>query len=240
MVRLFYGIAVEAPWPEVFPKGRVLDPSHRHATLAFLGECSTLPDPAEPPPFKIGKTGYFDKCSCFSHVMAWEMQWWDSEMIEFQKNFREKREWKPHVTLCREPFDLKEWKKSFKPLPFFISSFNLYESLGYSRYKALWSYPFIPPFEEFEHTADVAFFIRGENVQEIYMNAFTALSFQAPQCLSFIPENKAETIEEVVVGLNEVISKVDAAFGSPFKAVSYHGDIEAEKEGLIWEMIVDV
>jgi hypothetical protein len=40
--------------------------------------------------------------------------------------------------------------------------------------------------------------------------------------------------------LNEAIARVDEQMGTPFKAVSFHGDIQEEEGVLKWEMIVDV
>jgi RNA 2',3'-cyclic 3'-phosphodiesterase len=41
--RLFFAFEVDAPWPEALPSGRILEPSCRHMTLAFLGNIPFAP-----------------------------------------------------------------------------------------------------------------------------------------------------------------------------------------------------
>lgn len=259
--RLFFGVEVHAPWPSEFPPGRLLDKTHRHLTLAFLGNIPYLPllnllENFPNPSGFLGSVAHFDSCLSLPerhpHVVAWHVHWdEDSPIIEFQKILvnwllshhysLDTREWNPHVTLCRQPFDLPAWKKSFKPLPFYIGSIHLYESLGNSNYISLWKYPVKPPFEEIEHTADMAFIIRGTSLQQLYLHAFTSLAFKASEFLDFFKSpDSLNTLDDLIIALNAIIANVDGSVGCPMKAVSFHGDIVVNDSLLEWEMIVDV
>ncbi len=261
--RLFFGFDVYAPWPAELPSGRVLDPSDRHMTIAFLGSVSyskiadLLPNFPKPP-FNVGLTGFFDKCLCLPehhpHVIAWRMGCWSEYSIveEYQmrciKWLREKEfflshadSFLPHVTLCRSPFVVNHWKKSFASIPFYIKDLHLYESLGNSKYQPIWTVPLQAPFEELDHTADMAFLIRGGSINQIYHHAYAALSFHYPLLNSYTAiEVKLEKIEDVVTALNTQVSRVDQEIGCPFKAVTFHGDLLQDEHGFKWEMIVDV
>lgn len=261
--RLFFGIEVQAPWPSHLPRGRLLDEAHRHLTLAFLGNISYAPlhdilETFPKPSMQLGSVGYFDSCLTLPprhpHVVAWHACWIDGgeSMITFQKlveswllsyNYSvETRAWKPHVTLCRQPFNPRDWEKAFAPLPFYTSSIHLFESVGNLRYVPIWSYPIKAPFEEIDHTADMAFIIRGESLLQLYYHAFIALAFKAPQFLNFFkPELCLTTLDDLIIALNNTIARVDSAFGCPLKAVSFHGEIVTLPNSLLqWEMIVDV
>lgn len=263
MKRLFFGVEVHAPWPPKLPLGRMLDASHRHITLAFLGNIplhplqdilSTIPIPTD----SIGLAGEFDICLLLPphrpNVVAWHAKWREESpwIVTFQHNLSvwlsahhysmDKREWMPHTTLCRKPFDPHAWKKTFTSLPFYLQSIHLYESIGNLTYIPIWSYPVLAPFEEIDHTADMAFIVRGKTFQQLYHNAFTALAFRFPSFLNYFAEKLSiQTIDDVIIGLNQIIGEADAAMGCPFKAVSFHGEAVAlQNETLQWEMIVDV
>src|SRR5437868_6914258 len=84
--RVFFGCEVTAPWPTQLPPGRVLDPTHRHMTLAFLGETryDRLQEilPGFPtPPFSVGLAGEFNRCLFLPerhpHVVSWHMRYLD-------------------------------------------------------------------------------------------------------------------------------------------------------------------
>ena len=205
--RVFFGIEVHAPWPSKLPQGRLLDESHRHLTLAFLGNVSYSPlssilESFPKPPLLIGPVGQFDTFLLLPprrpNVVAWHTVWLDQNtpLIAFQKRLADwlrqfnysvdEREWLPHVTLCRQPFNPRAWEKFFVPLPFYAGSIHLYESVGNLNYIPVWSWPIQSPFEEIEHTADMAFIVRGETLQQLYYNAFTALAFKASPFLEFL------------------------------------------------------
>lgn len=263
--RLFFGLEVDAPWPEKLPQGRLLDTAHRHITLAFLGEVDfpklePLLQSAFPKPnFQVGLVGCFDDVLFLPprhpHVAAWHVLWLDDqkELACYQKNCSEwlmrqgfdphmRGEFLPHVTICRSPFEKKQWEKAFKPLPMFISNIHLYESLGGLKYEPLWSFPLKPPFMEIDHTADIGFRIFGENLTQIFRHAKIALAFAFPALLPYIKkEDQIENFENVIIALNQIVSKADGEIGCPFKAVSFHGDLkEIENKILEWEMIIDV
>ena len=262
--RLFFALEVHAPWPEVLPHGRYLGPEDRHATLAFLGEITFQPllehlnSHFPPLPLKVGLVGTFSECLFLPprhpHVVAWNVKWLDNcdALVEYRQTFLDwlkklgyhpkehEGPWLCHVTLCRNPFDYDDWKKSFKQLPMAVHGIHLYESLGHSKYKPLWSYPFILPFEEIEHTADIAYLINGEDIAQLHHHAQTALAFRYPALVPYMNQKALDSLDDIIIDLNDMIAKADAAIGCPFKAISFHGSIEKRDSILQWEMIVDV
>lgn len=263
MKRLFFGIEVKAPWPSKFPVGRILEEEHRHLTLAFLGHIdysqllevfASFPAPS----FKVGFVGKFDQCLFLPpkhpRVVAWHIAWFE-ENSAFTRFYDALTHWlqksgfsldlhhdfTPHLTISRSPFNKKAWRKTFTPLPCLLKDIHLYESLGHSKYQSLWSYPLFPPFEEIDHTADIAFHVYGETLDQLFQNAQVALAFTFPLFLDFFSQKKGFTsLEEIVIGLNNVVSYADKEIGCPFKAVSFHGQIKKIDHALQWEMIIDV
>ena len=185
-------------------------------------------------------------------MVAWEVQWFDEDLLAYQKELCEwtrklklkcdDRSWLCHATICRNPFDAKKWEEDFKPLPCFAKAIHLYQSLGSSNYKSLWSFPLLAPFEEIPHTADIAFRIVGKDLNHLYANAFTALAFKCPRFLAYFQKPSSLTcLDDVIIELNKVICILDQKEGCPLKAVSFHGEIEPFEENLLqWEMIVDI
>lgn len=259
MARLFFAIEITCPWPEILPKGRLLKATARHQTLAFLGEHDPKSiieemDACNLSQLDIGPTGIFDR-SLFlpersPRVVSWHVEWLTQKepLYELQKELmhhfvpHDTREFLPHVTIARQPFDKKSWENIFYPLPLYGSAICLYESVGDLSYLPLHVIPLVAPFEEKEHTADLAFCIRGKNMQELFFNAVVALSFSFPPFLGFLSrESLYTTLDEVIRGLNLIIAHADSAIGCPVKAVSFHGKAECREDNLLeWEMIVDV
>lgn len=264
--RVFFAFETHSPWPEKLPPGRYLAESDRHMTVAFLGETAyseleaILPQ-CPKPDFIIGRGGIFDKCLFLPekrppNVVAWHINWLDDDqsLTKYQKtlvswladnNFFVKEHgngFLPHVTLCRKPFDQHQWKKAFTSLPVYIKNLHLYESLGHSQYRPCWSMSLQAPFEELSHTADIAFLVRGQNIDEIYQHARLALAFNFPEIASSMSKNESvSSLDDVIILLNQIVTELDQREGCPFKAVSFHGDItEATDKTLEWEMIVDV
>ncbi len=261
--RLFLGWEVYAPWPERFPYGRLLNEEHRHMTVAFLGQTNYPKIVAAlahipSPPFAIGAAGYFDQCLLLPpkhpHVVAWHATWFDknhplpsfySTLVEWLKKEEIpvdlRHGFTPHVTLARSPFRAKAWLQQFSPLPFFTKDFHLYESLGHSKYISLWNLPMLSPFEEIEHTADIAYQIRGRDFTQLFHNGASALAFTFPPLIPYIsPIETIDSLEKVVMELNQIVLRADQEIGTPFKAVSYHSHLEIINDLLHWEMIVDV
>ena len=238
MTRLFFGMEVAAPWPEELPSGRILLEPDRHLTLAFLGE-SNMPDLSSfpKPPFSIGFAGIFDKPVFLAHVAAWHVQWLEEGLVSYQKELANwlhlKDNFLSHVTMTRKPYVDSEWKNAFQQLPLYVKNINLYESLGYSKYKILWQYPLLAPFDEIEHTADIAFLVRGN----LFLHAQLALAFHYPQMIRYFDTRSIAELDEIVNALNAMIARADSEIGCPFKAVSFHGTENHTNE---WEMIVDV
>lgn len=263
--RLFFGVEVSAPWPEEYPRGRLLDPEQRHMTLAFLGnvdyqKVQPLLTQIPKPTWQIGIPAFFDAPLFLPphrklpKVHAWHVQWLadDKGLLHFQRQLSsfliknefklDERDFLPHVTICRAPFYPREWKRSFVKLPCFFKDIHLYESVGNLKYEARWTASVSAPFEEVEHTADIAFKVRGESLGQLFQHAFLALSFRFPELLQYIPKISSVTsLHDIVKGLNDIVCLADAEIGCPFKAISYHGNLlERPEKTFEWEMIVDV
>jgi SHS2 domain-containing protein/2'-5' RNA ligase len=265
MKRAFFAFETIAPWPEKLPSGRILKEQDRHLTVAFLGQTDFLKlqpllETCPLPDFKVGKGGIFNKCLFLPerhpNVAAWHIEWLDNpENIEsyretlilwLQENdiFIDTRHARflSHVTIARKPQKPDEWKKAFHPLPVMITNLHLYESLGNSQYRPLWTHPIKAPFEEIDHTADIAFVIRGKNLVELHNHARLGLAFHFPSFLRAFSETAAaKTLDDIIIDLNATVASLDQEEGCPFKAVSFHGSIaEQSDKTLEWEMIVDV
>ena len=255
--RLFIGLSVEAPWPHSYPKGRVLEESGRHITLAFLGNGKILDLKSFPKPhFQLGQAALASSVVFLPkfkpRVVAYQIDWvsGEKEVIAYRQELYkwlepqgyslDKRPFDPHLTMARSPFVEREWEAHFQPLPLVVTGIHLYESIGSLRYPTIFSVPLTPIFEEFEHTADIAFHIRGRNCQELYDHAALAMSFEFPLFLQYRKEVTPSTLDEVVKFLNQMVSACDRDHGCPFKAVSYHGKLHEENEWMNWEMVIDV
>lgn len=261
--RLFLGMEVFAPWQLPFPQARLLDEVHRHMTLVFIGDVhfsklENLLISFPKPSFKVGKVGFFDKTLFLPEkhpsVVSWHVNWIDdsNELLAFQKEcshwlksqgfqVHTKEEFLPHVTLCRSPFDQKKWEQAFTKIPVIVKDIHLYESLGDLKYVPVWTHRLKSPFEEMSHTADLGFKILSENILELFHHAEAALAFKFPAILNFLSdEKKFNGVEDMIIALNQLISRVDSEIGCPFKAISFHGSIKEVNQILEWEMIVDV
>ncbi len=262
--RLFFGMEVVSLWPEACPAGRILLEADRHLTLVFLGDnhlpsllarLEQFPDPG----FQIGIAALFDRPVFLPrqgpHTAGWHVRFLEQKklFIDFQNrlidwlkeqglNPRENHNgFLPHVTIAREPFAIAEWEKDFAKRPLFLKNIHLCESLGSSRYQVCWSYPILAPFEAIEHTADLAFVIRGHNFDQLYLHAALALSFEFLPLIQYVEPLSADGIDEVVMRLNELIARVDENEGCSFKAVSLHSQMRQRAVSIMeWEMIVDV
>lgn len=259
--RLFFAAQVNAPWQEDLPKGKWTPESTRHITLAFLGSCPfertkqlfpLIPRPA----FLVGPAAISKELlflpSNRAQVAALSIDWLGFESLPlYQQQLTtwlehhgyplDKRPFLPHVTLVRAPFDPQECSRIRLPIPLFITAIHLYKSEGNLHYTSIYAIPLSPPFEDLEHTADIAFQIRGMNPEQLHCNAQIALAFHDPQLIPFFHHTFQNRVEEIIIALNAMISKADQEQGCPFKAVSFHGQIKKDNDGLLhWEMIVDV
>jgi RNA 2',3'-cyclic 3'-phosphodiesterase len=243
-VRTFIAVDIKAVWPQTFPSARLIDENERHLTLLFLGDKEPKPLPL--PSFTIGSCGYANAWIFLPHVVA--MNWMPPPLLleayqkELAKYFEieEKRPFFPHISLARGAFSVEEWQKVPCQIPFYATALSLKESLGYSKYKTLWSHPFTPPFEEMEHTADIAFLVRGANFSDLALHGQVALAFHFPPLIPYLMPCDTSTLDGVVAHLNRIIAQADAEIGVPFKAVSYHAELQHKNNILEWRMIVDV
>ncbi|MDE3055104.1 MAG: hypothetical protein KGI80_00185 [Verrucomicrobiota bacterium] len=257
MNRFFLGLAIEAPWPEEWPEGREI--KEKHATLLFFRTQKFSQDllfRMPLPSFPIGPIGTFDTPLFLPEksprAFAWHISWEKEEISHYQKTANlwwqkegvhlDEREWLPHVTLARAPLQIDQWQTLPLPLPCFAKALHLYESLGESTYRILWSHFFVPPFKEIEHTADLAFHVYGRNFQELFCNALWALSFQEPLLLQWkSPLSSLSSIEDVIRALNALFLQADISGSLPYKAVTHHGEVHKSLHHLLeWEMIIDV
>ena len=175
MKRLFFGIETLSPWPENYPKGRLIKESDRHLTLCFLGNVpwETMQKllPSFPvPKLPLSVCGIFDKPLFLPEsnprVISWHIHSFNERVKSLQEEISswlraagfsiDQRPFLPDVTIARSPFSIDEWKNSFTILPMTTGAIHLYESLGGVNYTPIWSYPLLPPFQEIGHTADIA------------------------------------------------------------------------------------
>ncbi|NGX52137.1 MAG: RNA 2',3'-cyclic phosphodiesterase [Candidatus Anoxychlamydiales bacterium] len=263
--RVFFGFKIFTHWLKTPEEKKIIQEKNRHITLLFLGDQNYL-DIAQYLKelslfdFKISPSGFFEKVLFLPkknpRLVAYQANFMDKnkkiqelqkDLFDFFKNkkfdLKQNRDnFLPHVTVCRNEFKIDKWENSFEPFAFYVKSFNLFESFGSSEYKTLWKNEFLKPFDEIEHTADIAFNIRGEDFSDLLYNAFIALSFKETKFLSYYKELKnVSSIDDVIINLNDLVTKAEIdGIHMPFKAISFHSDIKREDNILSWEMIVDV
>ncbi len=256
-MRLFFGFSVSAPWPHKYPEGRLLPEEDRHITLAFLGDVEKPPLETIPlPPFSLGPAALCDHPLFLPEktprVVANHIHWLEKqdEIASYRKQLLfwlnshgyaiDTRPFLPHLSIARAPFTQSQWEDAFEKIPAIITGVHLYESAGNLHYPTIWSHPLTPLFEEFEHTADIAFTIRATSFEELYLHAVIALSFKFPPILDVFEEKEHPNLDTIVQALNHIIYHCDKTIGCPFKAVSHHGKLQKTNNLLQWEMIVDV
>ncbi|MBN2480072.1 MAG: hypothetical protein JXA94_07575 [Parachlamydiales bacterium] len=263
--RLFFAFDICAFWIDFPKENKIIQEQNRHITLLFLGE-NNIEDVIQylneisKLPSIIGPICEFDKLLFLPEkhprLVAFNVNFLEKEkeMENFQKRlvsfFKEKDfeikhrdNFKAHITVCRNSFNIENWKNSFRKAPLYIKSFNLFESLGNSEYRSLWNKDFLAPFEEIRHTADIAFIIKGENFLDLLFHAFIALSFNSLDFFKYkdLLLKEVKNIDDVIINLNEIITQAEIdGIHLPFKAVSFHSDIFEKDKILNWEMIVDV
>ncbi len=253
-MRCFIGFDIICHFPEL-PSPQLIAPQSRHLTLAFLGnltpnEIGALIEQMPKPTFKVASCGIFDKPlslpPAHPRVFAWHIRYLDNEnILAYQRllasflNKVQQQEFLSHVTLSRHP-PFTELLAAFIPLPMTTAHLHIYESLGHSQYKKIWTHQMLLPFEEFEHTGDLAFIVRGKDYFELFVHAFLAIAFEHPALIPYYTQKSPQDLQEVIICLNDLIAEFDIKEGAPFKAVSFHSKLEVKENLLIWEMIVDV
>lgn len=257
--RLFFGFEVHAPWPETLPDARTLKAKHRHLTLAFLGDTSysklrNLIPRLPKPHFRVGPVGISDSCLCLPkrhpNIVTWHVDSFGEDPLEtYQKELSEflegegyqleRRKFLKHITLGRSPFSEREWKKNFRPLPLFFHNFHLYESYGGLRYEPIWSHDLLPPFEEIELRAGLAFRVYGSSLRQVFHNAQIALAFKCFELLPFLDARfEGHSIEEGILQLNAITTRANREAKVPLMNVKFQGEVSPIKGILMWEMVV--
>ncbi len=248
--KLFFAAEIAAAWPQQLPDGRLIKPEFRHMTLSFLGmtDRKALMDKIDDvplPSWRLPPCGIFQKWIFLPvdtpRVVAAVPTFLEGEkeLLDYQKKLSSSS-FLPHVSVSRDPFDKEAWERFSCQIPFFVQGIALYKSLGHSTYQLLWGHPSPAPFEEIEHTADIAYKIRGENYSQLALHAVLALSFSFPAFIKYLKNIPAvSSVQDIVTLLNRCIAEIDILEGIGLKAVSYHATIE-QNEFLEWTMIVDV
>jgi 2'-5' RNA ligase len=252
MKRLFFGLEPFLPALEL-PSGRLLQEKDRHLTLVFLGnkEESQLIEYLEKHfrnPLTFSPLARCDEIIFLSSVAALKVDFLTQQpALEALKNsltqaffIEDNRRWLPHITLCKEPMDQRAWKELNFDIPCVFKAFHLYESLGHSTYKSLWSSPIPSIFQEITHTADYAFKIYGYSFMDLFVHAAFAICITFPMIFTLPQPRECSRLDDVIDHLNAWISQVDIIKGSPIKAVSYHAHLNNFNGVFVWEMILDV
>lgn len=264
MERLFFAFQIAAAWPCTYPKGRLIKESMRHLTLAFLQQQEKeklllhLQKDFPKPRFSLAPSALCNALLFLPEeqprVAAYSLQWlsYQDSVNEYyqaiqlwlqQKHYpTASRPFLPHVTIAREPQELLSWQKGFSPFPAYASALHLYTSKPGSQYTPLWSHPFIAPFTEVPHTADLSFRILAETVEQLSLHAHLALAFSFPPITSYFPSHFfCQNLDEVIHSLNQTLFRCDCEIGAPFKAISYHGSLSQDESGLLsWTMVIDI
>lgn len=249
---LFLGLETELPDIKILD-GRALKKEDLHITLVFLGakerqKTLELIKKSPPPPFYLPPVALCKKELFLSSVAAFDVEFlnkrnlffkWRSALDEFFE-IKETRPYIPHITMARGPKNPVFWEKLSFPFPCFFKNLHLYESLGHSRYEKLWTFSFPLIFEPLDHTADYGYVIYGESYDELYLHALATLCFDFPELTSYLNEKSFNSLEDVIIGLNEILSLADEQKGVAIKAISFSSKIQKYGQGLRWEMIIDI
>jgi 2'-5' RNA ligase len=260
----FFAFELETIWEDDFKDLKVIDKKNRHLTLLFLGEnnfneIKKYLDQMSNLNIQIGSVGYFEKVIFLPEnnprAAAYKANFlndelkiknYQKELISFFKNkeinLKKEKDFLPHVTISRDKFDKKELKNKFIKAPFYIKSFNLYESLFSSNYKSLWKKEYLAPFKEIEHTADIAFEVVGIDCNQLLLNAFTAICFKEFKMLDYINLlKKVSSIDEIIINLNEILTQMEIdGYQAFFKAISLNQKTYKKNNLIFWEMVIDV
>lgn len=230
-------------------------------TLAFLGNVDFEPleralKEVPLPAFPDGLGEVFDRILLLPprspRVVAWHTPDPSRRMAEYQKELAgwlegigyalARRDFLPHLTIARRPFSVEDWNRAFVPMPYQVAGLHLYETVGSLVYRKVWSHPLPLCFHEIAHSTGRAFLIRGENFDRLLWHAQLALFWKEPVLGAYLErDTRPSSLNEVIIALNEVVSRADHEEGSPLKAVSFHGEAVANDDGVLeWEMIVGV
>ncbi|NGX56578.1 MAG: RNA 2',3'-cyclic phosphodiesterase [Candidatus Anoxychlamydiales bacterium] len=262
--KLFFAFEIETIWIDNFKNASVVDKKNRHLTLLFLGEndLNEIKKQLDLMPklnLLLGSCGYFDKPFFLpknnSRVAAYNAIFLeDNAKIEnYQKNLysfflkeefnlKNEKDFLPHITILRKDFEKKEFEKQFKQTPFYLKSFNLYESLFHSNYKALWKMDYLAPFIELKHTADIAFEVRGKDFDSLLLHSFIALCFKEFKLLKYKKNlKKVSSIDDIIIDLNEILTLMEIdGYQASFKAISFNQKNWVKDNIIYWEMVIDV
>lgn len=257
--RLFIGFSIDCPWPQMMPAGRVLKEEHRHITLVFMGQApfektiEVLND--LPIPFKIGLAGQFNRCLLLPpqqpQVLAWNVDWFENgkDLLGFWRDLKDllkahnlplvdHKGFLPHVTMARAPFIVKDWEKSFTPLPFIVKKLHLYESVASIHYEPLLTFTLKSPIEQLTKNSVM---LRGKDLEQLYVNAQVALSFIHLGFLPFISnEMPSDNLLEIKFDIERKIDSAQDVIKGAFKTVVFpDGYTLEEDDTLSWIMHIE-
>lgn len=238
--RLFFGFEVETPDLDLAP-GKYLAKKDRHITLAFLGEVDLntilahlnhLPKPD----FTDGFMGIFTEVLFFppSHPTSAvykatfpkkerSIRMFQQRLVDWLKILGlpptdPEREWLPHVTFARKPFDPKQWREAFHSCPFSVSKLHLYESMGDSKYEPRWTYALNPVYDQTK--------VRGKDFQEWLFHIQAALSMRHPKLWEFFQDtSEPRSHREAYQMINKGIAAANAKYGMGIPALVIGEDL---------------
>lgn len=230
--RLFFGFEVQTTPKIQLPPAKIIGEKHRHITFSFLGEVDLDPllihlERFPAPDFARGIVGELTEVLFLPpqhpKAVAWKAAFFHKErkVRSFHQQFEDwlrvlgftptdpEREWLPHVTFGRAPFDENKWRENFEPHPFVATRFHLYESLGNSIYEPRWTYALVPPFVIEGDTI----LLRGSSLAELLLHAQVALSILYPPLWNYYHEaSSLRHSLNMMTHLNKSISAARAKY----------------------------
>lgn len=233
--RLFFGFEVDTPDQIALAAGKLLAKKDRHITLAFLGEVDleillTHLNHFPKPDFTDGFMGIFSEVlflppphpTSVAYKATFpgkerSIRMFQQRLVNWLKVLgfppdEPEREWLPHVTFARKPFEFSPWRDAFQSCPFAVSKLHLYESMGDTKYEPRWTYSFKPVYE--------ATIVRGRIFTEWFFHMKAALSMRHPQLWEFFQDSsEPRSHREAYQMINRGIAAANAKHGLGINAL---------------------